>query len=174
MNEHKVLQIEAEDLGIEVTAFSSSSFTDRLNLADFAFDALPAESLRRSRRVLTPKLEPSNTPAPIRVVKRNRQTGSPSVSSSSPRRIRPRTSAGYAPPSQYAHLNELVDILEPNLICVFVGLNPGICTAIEGHAYSHRSNRFWKLLHSSGLTNRLMLPAEDRTLPALGDRKSVV
>lgn len=142
MDEHKVLQIEAEDLGIGVTAFSSSSFTDRLNLADFAFNALPAEFLRRSRRVLTPKLEPSNTPAPIRVVKRNRQTGSPSVSPSSPRRIRPRTPAGYAPPSQYAHLNELVDILEPNLICVFVGLNPGIRTAMEGHAYSHRSNRF--------------------------------
>jgi G:T/U-mismatch repair DNA glycosylase len=60
-----------------------------------------------------------------------------------------------------------VDILEPNLICAFVGLNPGLRTATEGHAYSHPSNRFWKLLYSSGLTTRLMKPAEDRSLPAL-------
>ncbi|KAJ4366178.1 uracil DNA N-glycosylase Thp1 [Neocucurbitaria cava] len=73
----------------------------------------------------------------------------------------------FAEPSKYAHLSPLVDILEPNLICVFVGTNPGVQTAIAGHAYAHPSNHFWKLLHSSGLTDRRLKPEEDRSLPAL-------
>ncbi|KAH0541743.1 hypothetical protein FGG08_003835 [Glutinoglossum americanum] len=75
--------------------------------------------------------------------------------------------SGYRPPEKYAHLKLLPDTLEPNLICVFVGLNPGIRTAQMGHAYSHPSNLFWKLLHSSGLTPRRFHPTESRTLPAL-------
>lgn len=51
--------------------------------------------------------------------------------------------------------------------CVFVGLNPGIRTATSGHAYSHPSNNFWKLLHSSGLTTRRLKAEEDRRLPEL-------
>jgi len=73
----------------------------------------------------------------------------------------------YAPPSTYAHLPELVDVLEPNLLCVFVGLNPGIQTARSGHAYAHPSNLFWKLLHSSGCTTRRCRPEEDRDMPRL-------
>ena len=77
-----------------------------------------------------------------------------------------RKPSGYAPPSKYAHLSPLVDILEPNLICVFVGTNPGVQTATQGHAYAHPSNHFWKLLHASRLTDRRLAPAEDRSLPA--------
>lgn len=73
----------------------------------------------------------------------------------------------------------------PNLICVFVGLNPGVRTATTGHAYAHPTNRFWyasdsyssrhelltrtirKLLHSSGCTTRLCRPEEDVDLPRL-------
>ncbi|CAN9208291.1 unnamed protein product [Alternaria alternata] len=73
----------------------------------------------------------------------------------------------YADPSKYAHLSPLVDILQPNLICVFVGTNPGVQTAAAGHAYAHPSNLFWKLLHSSGLTDRRLKPEEDRSLPDL-------
>lgn len=40
-------------------------------------------------------------------------------------------------------------------------------TATAGHAYAHPSNSFWKLLHSSGLTDRRLKPEEDHTLPAL-------
>jgi mismatch-specific thymine-DNA glycosylase len=72
----------------------------------------------------------------------------------------------YAPSSKYAHLSPLVDILEPGLICVFVGTNPGVQTATAGHAYAHPSNHFWKLLHTSGLTDRRLSPTEDRSLPA--------
>jgi len=58
-------------------------------------------------------------------------------------------------------------VLAPNLICVFIGLNPGIATATQGHAYAHPSNLFWKLLHSSGCTTRRCAPEEDGDLPRL-------
>jgi len=47
-----------------------------------------------------------------------------------------------------------------------VGHNPGVQTAIQGHAYAHPSNRFWPLLHLSGLTpDRVVHWSEDRSLP---------
>ena len=77
-------------------------------------------------------------------------------------------SFGYAPPSKYAHLvNNLTDSLAPGLICVFIGVNPGIRTATTGHAYNHPSNLFWKLLHSSGCTPRRCRPEEDGDMPQL-------
>lgn len=80
---------------------------------------------------------------------------------------RRRTSSKYAPPSKYAHLPALQDVLGPDLICVFIGNNPGIRTATTGHAYAHPSNLFWKLLHSSGCTDRRCKPEEDVDLPRL-------
>lgn len=88
------------------------------------------------------------------------------TATSSPRPKKKRKPSSYAPPSKYAHLSPLVDILEPDLICVFVGTNPGVQTATAGHAYAHPSNHFWKLLHSSGLTDRRLSPTEDRSLPS--------
>jgi TDG/mug DNA glycosylase family protein len=78
------------------------------------------------------------------------------------------SSSRYAPPSKYAFINNLLtDAIAPNLITLFIGLNPGISTATSGHAYAHPSNRFWKLMHSSGCTPRLCLPAEDGDMPRL-------
>ena len=89
------------------------------------------------------------------------------LSPSSPKKKK-RSSSGYATPSKYSHLvNNLVDSLVPNLICVFIGVNPGILTATRGHAYCHPSNLFWKLAYSSGCTPRLCRPEEDRDLPRL-------
>lgn len=90
----------------------------------------------------------------------------PAAASPSPAKRR-RQSSRYAPPSKYAHLPTLQDILEPGLICVFVGTNPGIRTATAGHAYAHPSNLFWKLLHSSGCTNERLKPEQDVDLPRL-------
>ncbi len=88
--------------------------------------------------------------------------------SPSPSKKKKRSSSGYAPPSKYSHLvNNLVDSLAPNLICVFIGVNPGILTATRGHAYCHPSNLFWKLSYTSGCTPRLCRPEEDRDLPRL-------
>ncbi|KAH7321236.1 uracil-DNA glycosylase-like protein [Stachybotrys elegans] len=80
---------------------------------------------------------------------------------------RKRTASGYAPPSTYAHLPTLPDAVAPNLLVLFVGLNPGIQTARTGHAYAHPSNLFWKLLYSSGVTPRLCRADEDRSMPEL-------
>ncbi|KAF2483511.1 uracil-DNA glycosylase-like protein, partial [Neohortaea acidophila] len=80
---------------------------------------------------------------------------------------RRRESSRYAPPSKYAHLPPLTDILEPNLIGVFVGFNPGVTTAATGHSYAHPSNMFWKLLHSSGITDTRLRPEQDVDLPRL-------
>ena len=77
-----------------------------------------------------------------------------------------RRSKGYAPPSTYSHLPPLPDTITPNLLCVFVGLNPGIQTATKGHPYAHPSNHYWSLLHTSGLTpDRRLAPSEYVTLP---------
>ena len=78
-----------------------------------------------------------------------------------------KTSAKYAPPSNYAHLPYLNDVITPNLIVLFIGLNPGVTTAKKGHAYAHPSNHFWKLLHLSGCTDRRCAPEEDVDMPEL-------
>ncbi|KAK3354689.1 uracil-DNA glycosylase-like protein [Neurospora tetraspora] len=59
----------------------------------------------------------------------------------------------------------LPDALSPNLLTLFIGLNPGISTAIQQHAYAHPTNLFWRLLCSSGITPVLCSPSEDRSLP---------
>jgi mismatch-specific thymine-DNA glycosylase len=105
---------------------------------------------------------------PQRTAKRARSDEShAAAATSSPRPKKKRTPSKYADPAKYAHLSPLIDILEPNLICIFVGTNPGVQTATAGHAYAHPSNHFWKLLHASGLTDRRLKPEEDRSLPAL-------
>jgi mismatch-specific thymine-DNA glycosylase len=112
----------------------------------------------------------STSVSPAQATKRTRTTVTTTaqdVSEPSPRPKKKRTPSKYADPSRYAHLSPLVDILEPNLICIFVGTNPGVKTAAAGHAYAHPSNLFWKLLHSSSLTDRRLKPEEDRSLPAL-------
>lgn len=93
-------------------------------------------------------------------------TSSTPIPGSSPKKKRNRPKSGYAPPSVYAHLPTLPDALAPNLLVLFCGLNPGVRTAQTGHAYNHPSNRFWKLMHSSGVLPVPCAATEDRTLPA--------
>ncbi|KAG5933073.1 hypothetical protein E4U53_001106 [Claviceps sorghi] len=116
----------------------------------------------------------SSSPRKRRSIPPTRASSSSSSSSSLPTTKkqsrttkRPRPSSGYAPPSQYAHLPLLPDALGPNLLVLFIGLNPGISTALTGHAYAHPSNLFWKLLHSSGITPRRCHAHEDRHMPGL-------
>ncbi|EFQ25454.1 mismatch-specific thymine-DNA glycosylate [Colletotrichum graminicola] len=113
--------------------------------------------------VLSPKPEPPDSDSiDLALVPANI---TPPAGNAKPKRRR--KAAGYAPPSTYAHLPHLTDILAPGLLILFVGLNPGLRTAALGHAYAHPSNLFWKLLHSSGITPRLCAPTEDRDLPRL-------
>ena len=43
------------------------------------------------------------------------------------------------------------DRIAPDLRVLFVGINPGVRSAQTGHHFAGFSNRFWKLLHESGL-----------------------
>lgn len=131
----------------------SASFKGQLNKYCFKEEDKPPSSNHTPK----PPLSPTST---------NRtQTAAASPKARKKKKTK-RTPTHYADPSQYAHLKPLVDILEPNLICIFVGTNPGVGTALAGHAYAHPSNLFWKLLHASGLTSQRLTPSHDRSLPA--------
>ena len=56
------------------------------------------------------------------------------------------------------------DVLGPRLDVVFVGINPGLWSGAVGHHFARPGNRFWKALHRSGFTDRLLAPNEDATL----------
>ena len=60
------------------------------------------------------------------------------------------------------------DILAPGLRVVFCGINPGRRSAAAGHHFANPRNDFWRLLHDSGLTPRLLEPREQWTLLDLG------
>jgi TDG/mug DNA glycosylase family protein len=62
----------------------------------------------------------------------------------------------------------LPDIISNNLHILFVGYNPGTLSASTGHHYANRSNRFWRLLHESGLTTYRLDPEEDSRLLEFG------
>ncbi|PWN59279.1 G/U mismatch-specific DNA glycosylase [Chryseobacterium viscerum] len=46
----------------------------------------------------------------------------------------------------------LTDIISPQINVIFCGINPGLKSSNDGHHFSGRSNRFWKVLHLSGFT----------------------
>ncbi|CUS10983.1 unnamed protein product [Tuber aestivum] len=97
-------------------------------------------------------------------------TGNPAELSLPPTKPKKKRSkhTGYAPPSAYAHLSPLPDTLEENLICIFIGINPGLTTARIGHSFANPTNLFWPLMHSSGCTpDRRLPPQMDGRLPEL-------
>jgi TDG/mug DNA glycosylase family protein len=51
---------------------------------------------------------------------------------------------------------------------LFVGINPGIRSAQLGHHFAGYSNRFWKLLHESGLVTTPLTFEDDVDLPLWG------
>lgn len=63
---------------------------------------------------------------------------------------------------------ELPDILAENLDLVIVGFNPSLVSWEKGHHYANPVNNFYRLLHRSGLTPRLLKPEEDVDLPQYG------
>jgi TDG/mug DNA glycosylase family protein len=56
------------------------------------------------------------------------------------------------------------DIIATHLNILFCGINPGLMSAATHHNFARPGNRFWKALHQSGLTSRLLLPAEQEKL----------
>jgi double-stranded uracil-DNA glycosylase len=65
-------------------------------------------------------------------------------------------------------LPRLRDRIEPGVRVLFVGINPGIRSALTGHHFAGYSNRFWKLLYDSGLVPEPITTVDDGRLPEWG------
>jgi TDG/mug DNA glycosylase family protein len=62
----------------------------------------------------------------------------------------------------------LTDRIAPGLKVLFVGINPGVRSAVTGHHFAGFSNRFWKLLVDSRLAPEPITCADDHRLPEWG------
>lgn len=51
---------------------------------------------------------------------------------------------------------------------LFVGINPGVRSALTGHHFAGFSNRFWKVLYQSGLVPEPVTYLDDDRLPEWG------
>lgn len=51
---------------------------------------------------------------------------------------------------------------------LFVGINPGLRSALTGHHFAGYSNRFWKLLYEAGLVPEPLTYEQDDRLPDWG------
>lgn len=51
---------------------------------------------------------------------------------------------------------------------LFVGINPGVRSALTGHHFAGYSNRFWKLLHEARLVPEPISYEDDNRLPTWG------
>src|SRR3954451_23623294 len=62
----------------------------------------------------------------------------------------------------------LTDQIGPGLRVLFVGINPGVRSAVTGHHFAGPSNRFWKLLAESRLLPQPLTYQEDARLGESG------
>ena len=62
----------------------------------------------------------------------------------------------------------LRDRIRPGVRLLFVGINPGVRSAVTGHHFAGYSNRFWKLLYESGLVPERITSTDDVRLPEWG------
>jgi TDG/mug DNA glycosylase family protein len=67
----------------------------------------------------------------------------------------------------WSHLR-LKDRIKPGVRVLFVGINPGVRSALTGHHFAGYSNRFWKLLSDSRLVPEPITCAQDDRLPEFG------
>jgi double-stranded uracil-DNA glycosylase len=86
--------------------------------------------------------------------------------------MRPAARAGSRPTSiepkpPWARLR-LPDHIEPGMRVLFVGINPGVRSAVTGHHFAGYSNRFWKLLWESRLVPEPLTYLDSARLPEWG------
>lgn len=62
----------------------------------------------------------------------------------------------------------LHDLVAPNLLVLFVGINPGLYSGVTGYHFARPGNRFWPALHLAGITPRRLQPWEEDELLAAG------
>ena len=60
------------------------------------------------------------------------------------------------------------DLIDYNLKVLFCGINPGIWSGATGFHFAKPGNRFWKVLHLAGFTDRQLHPSEEHELLELG------
>lgn len=116
-----------------------------------------AGTLRRKRTESDPT---TITAITTEETKRPKRTGSRSNSNT-------KTNANTKAESAYSPPSRLRDSIPPNLVLLFIGVNPGIMTGSTGFAYAHPSNLYWKFLHSSGITSKRHHPSDTHRLPEL-------
>jgi double-stranded uracil-DNA glycosylase len=79
------------------------------------------------------------------------------------KRATPRSSPSPKPPN-----SALPDVLGPGLRVLFCGINPGRVSAAAGAHFANPRNDFWRLLHASGFTPRVLEPSEQFELLQYG------
>ncbi len=62
----------------------------------------------------------------------------------------------------------LRDRIAPGVEVLFVGINPGVRSALTGHHFAGYSNRFWRLLFDAGLVPEPLTYEADDRLPEWG------
>jgi TDG/mug DNA glycosylase family protein len=60
------------------------------------------------------------------------------------------------------------DLIAHDLKVLFCGINPGLYSGATGLHFARPGNRFWKVLHLAGFTDRQLDPSEEEELLALG------
>jgi len=65
-------------------------------------------------------------------------------------------------------LPPLRDRIRPGVEVLFVGINPGVRSALTGHHFAGFSNRFWKVLYEAGLVPEPITFEDDDRLPDWG------
>ncbi|CAO3581399.1 unnamed protein product [Absidia cylindrospora] len=60
----------------------------------------------------------------------------------------------------------LPDCIDYDLRVLFVGMNPGITSALRGHHFAGPTNHFWPCLSESGLVDRQLTYKDDTILPS--------
>ena len=68
----------------------------------------------------------------------------------------------------YIECPPLRDRIKPGVRVLFVGINPGVRSALTGHHFAGFSNRFWKLLSESRLVPEPITYEDDDRLPEFG------
>lgn len=56
------------------------------------------------------------------------------------------------------------DLIAPDLLVLFCGINPGLYSAWARHHFARPGNRFWPALFAGGFTRRLLRPGEEHEL----------
>ncbi len=66
--------------------------------------------------------------------------------------------------NRQAHSLGLPDVIATSLKVIFCGINPGMRSAAVGLHFVNRSNRFWRVLHLAGFSDRRLEPKDAHLL----------